>query len=250
MGWWRDLTADFTPRPLAGEGAGTCRPQFPRQSVPRRERGLARLLLVLLVCLALALQGCGVEKKGPPREAQVSRVIDGDTLELDGGARVRLLGIDAPEMARDGRPAEFLALESKAALADLTRGQKLRLEYDQLRYDQYGRLLAYLFLPDRTMVNAEMVRRGLARVYFHPPNVRYQEALLQAQRQAMEARRGLWQKTEEKAESSYVGNRNSLRVHRPECPFAKKMAPANRVRFESLKQAYSQGYSPCRSCKP
>ena len=70
------------------------------------------------------------EKIGPPQEAQVSRVIDGDTLVLEGGTRVRLLGIDAPEMERDGHPAEFLAHKAKAALSDLTQNG-CRLEYDQ-----------------------------------------------------------------------------------------------------------------------
>ncbi len=209
-----------------------------------------RQFLLFLTLLALVLCGCSVEPKGPPREALVSAVIDGDTLILDGGARVRLLGIDAPEMEREGRPAEFLAHKAKAALAELTQGKRLRLEYDQLRYDHYGRLLAYLFLPDNTMVNAELVRQGLARVYFHPPNVRYRDVLLAAQTEALEGHRGLWQKAISQDEPYYLGNRNTLRVHRAGCPLGKKIAPANQVRFTSLKEAYLKGYSPCRSCKP
>jgi micrococcal nuclease len=177
-------------------------------------------------------------------------VIDGDTLVLAGGQRVRVLGIDAPELEKDGRPAEFLAHRAKAMLSELTQGKVLRLEYDQLRYDHYGRLLAYLFLPDGSLVNAEMVRAGMAHVYFHAPNLRHRESLLAAQREAMEARRGLWQKPLTQDEPYYLGNRNSLRFHRPTCPLAAKMAPANRVRLDTLKEAYLQGYSPCRSCKP
>lgn len=181
----------------------------------------------------------------------VAQVIDGDTLVLaETGHRVRLLGINAPEMERDGRPAEFLAHKAKAVLAELTRGQRLHLEYDQARYDHYGRLLAYLFLPDGTMVNAELVRQGLAHVYSHPPNFRFRDALLAAQRDALEARRGVWQKALKQDESFYLANRNSLIFHRPKCPLAAKMAPANRMRLDSLKAAYLQGFSPCRSCKP
>jgi len=182
----------------------------------------------------------------------VARVIDGDTLDLAGGARVRVLGIDAPEMEKreEGKPAEFLAHKSKAVLADLTLNRKVRLEYDQLHYDHYGRLLAYLFLPDQTFVNAELVRQGLARVYFHNPNCRYREELLAAQREALEAKRGIWQKLLKQDEPYYLGNKNSLRLHRPGCPLAARMAPANRVRVTSLKEAYLQGYSPCRSCQP
>jgi len=205
----------------------------------------------LLVLAAVLLPACGGQPQGAPREALVTQVIDGDTLVLAGGARVRVLGIDAPEMEKEGRPAEFLAHKAKAALAALTLNRQVRLEYDQLRYDHYGRLLAYLFLPDQTFVNAELVRQGLARVYFHNPNNRYREIFLAAQREALEARRGVWQQLlHRQDEPYYLGNKNSLRLHRPGCPLAARMAPANRVRLTSLKDAYLQGYSPCRSCQP
>jgi micrococcal nuclease len=178
------------------------------------------------------------------------RVIDGDTLALAGGMKVRVLGIDAPEMAHNGLPAEFLAHKAKAVLADLTLNRKVSLEYDRLRYDHYGRLLAYLFLPDHTLVNAELVRRGLARVYFIAPNLRYREVLLAAQQEAIAANRGIWPQLLQQDEPYYLGNRHTLRLHRPRCPHAAGMAPANRVRFTSLKEAYLEGYSPCRSCKP
>ena len=178
------------------------------------------------------------------------QVIDGDTLVLAGGIKVRVLSIDAPEMERDGQPADFLAHKAKSVLTDLTLNRMIGLEYDQLRYDRYGRLLAYLFLPDRSLVNAELVRRGLARVYFIAPNLRYQKDLLTAQREAIEAQRGVWQKLLKQDELSYLGNRNTSRLHRPKCPQGAKMARANQVRFTSLKDAYLQGYSPCRSCQP
>jgi micrococcal nuclease len=182
----------------------------------------------------------------------VVRVIDGDTAVLEGGSRVRFLGMDAPEMERDARPAEFLAHESKDYVTGLIQGKTVRLEYDRERYDRYGRLLAYLYLPDGAMVNLAVVRQGLARAYSQPPNLRHQEALNAAQQEAMAAGRGLWQKplAQQQQETYYIGNKNSRRVHRPTCPLAVKIAPAHRVRFNSLKEAYSQGYSPCRSCKP
>jgi endonuclease YncB( thermonuclease family) len=180
----------------------------------------------------------------------VVRVIDGDSLELAGGLRVRVLGLDAPEMERDGHPADFLAHKAKAALTGLTLNRQVHLEYDRLHYDHYGRLLAYIFLPDRTLVNAELVRRGLARVYVIAPNGRYGDLLLAAQQEAIGANRGIWLQLLKQDEPSYLGNRNTFRLHRPQCPLAAKMAPANRLRFTSLKEAYLLGYSPCRSCKP
>ena len=196
------------------------------------------------------LGACGGEPSQPPPAALVVRIVDGDTLVLAGGLKVRVLGIDAPEMERDGHPADFLAHQAKATLGELTLNRTIGLEYDRLRYDHYGRLLAYLFLPDHTLVNAELVRQGLARVYLIVPNLRYQKVLLEAQQEAIQAQRGVWQQLLKQDEPFYLGNHQSLRLHRPKCPLAAKMAKANQVRFTSLKEAYLQGYSPCRSCKP
>jgi micrococcal nuclease len=219
--------------------------------LPKTENRKPQTAFILFLLAAILVWGgCAPQPQGPPQQALVTKVIDGDTLILAGGKRVRLLGIDAPEMGREGRPAQFLAYKSKALLADLAQGKRVRLEYDQLRYDHYGRLLAYLFLPNKTMINAEILRQGLAHVYFHPPNVRYRETLLAAQTAAMDARRGLWQKALNQDEPYYLANRRTLRFHRPHCPLAAKIAPANRGKITSLKKAYLEGYSPCRSCKP
>ena len=122
---------------------------------------------MLLAACSLLLGACGEERSRPPQAALVARVIDGDTLELAGGVKVRVLGIDAPEMERDGQPADFLAHKAKAVLNELTLNRMISLEYDQVRYDHYGRLLAYLRLPDRTLLNAELARRGLGPGLFH-----------------------------------------------------------------------------------
>jgi micrococcal nuclease len=224
-----------------------------RQDSSRKRCPWRRALIFSLILLAgvgLLLSACGDEPARSPHAALVVQVIDGDTLVLAGGIKVRVLGIDAPEMARDGQPADFLAHQAKATLADLTLNRKIILSYDRLRYDRYGRLLAYVFLPDHTLVNAELVRLGMARVYSHAPNDRYRETLLAAQVEAIGAQRGIWQRLLKQDEPYYLGNRRTLRLHRPQCPLAARMARANQVRFTSLKEAYLQGYSPCRSCKP
>jgi micrococcal nuclease len=219
------------------------------KSWPRKTSRWWLLLIASLAALALAA-GCDTQPAGPPSQARVAQVVDGDTLVLEGGLKVRVLGIDAPEMEKQGQPAEFLAHKSRAALKEMTLGQTVRLEYDRQRYDHYGRVLAFLFLSDNTFINAELVRQGLARVYFHQPNTRHREDLLAAQREAIEAKRGIWLKLLNQDEEYYPGNRSTLRLHRPGCPLGAKMAPANRVDFRSLKEAYLQGYSPCRSCRP
>lgn len=187
---------------------------------------------------------------GPPQTGVVQTVLDGDTIILRQGRTVRYLGIDAPELGRNQRPPEFLARAAQDANARLVLNQELRLEYDVERYDQYGRLLAYVFLPDGRMVNAELVRQGLARVYLFPPNLSYQELLVTCQRRAIEARIGIWQRPCKAEERFYVGNRRSWRFHRPDCPASKKIAPQNRVILATPREAYLQGYSPCRLCRP
>jgi len=224
-----------------------------RQDSSRKTSTWPRALISSLILLAgcgLLLGACGDKGAAPPQAALVVQVVDGDTVVLAGGIKVRLLGIDAPELEKDGRPADFLAHKAKAALTELTLNRTVGLSYDRLRYDQYGRLLAYLRLPDQTLVNAELVRRGLARVYFIAPNLLYYKDLLTAQQEAIETQRGVWGQLLRQDEPFYLGNRQSLRLHRPKCPLAAQMAKANQVRFTSLKSAYLQGYSPCRSCKP
>ncbi len=206
--------------------------------------------LILLSLVGGPLLGAGCQGSRPQSEALVRWVIDGDTLVLESSARVRLLGIDAPEMGKDGGPSEFMAAESREALIGLTRDQPLRLEYDAHRYDRYGRVLAYVFTPEGLNINVDLVRRGLARVYFHPPNWRFKGELLAAQKEALEARRGIWSRPLKQDEPFYLANRSTFRIHRPNCPLAKDIAPHNRVKMPSLKEAYLEGYSPCRSCKP
>ena len=191
-----------------------------------------------------------VQGPGPVQEAVVVHVADGDTVTLDTGQRVRLLGIDAPEMEKEGQPADFLAHKAKRVMIDLAQGKRVHLEYDRLRYDRYGRTLAYLILPDGTNLSLEMVRQGLAHVYTIPPNLRFREELLSAQREAISAHRGIWLEALKQSEPYYIGNRRSLLFHRPTCHLGENTSQNNRVLFKSPTEAYEQGYSPCRTCKP
>ncbi len=131
----------------------------------------------------------GPDRVGPSPEGScvVSRVVDGDTLDCSDGLRIRLLLIDAPEMAHgDFGAAAKAALEQLAPL-----GSKLVLEYDVDPRDRYGRTLAYLWSRD-VLINAQMIAGGMAVVATYPPNVKYADYLLPLQVQAREERRGLW----------------------------------------------------------
>jgi len=135
----------------------------------------------------------------------VKRVVDGDTILLSNGERVRLIGIDAPEMHqsnklyRDARRSKKdiqtikeLGRKSYLFVKNLLEGERVRLEFDVEKRDRYNRLLAYVFLKDGTMANAKIIEEGFAQIYTFPPNVKYSEEFLRLQREARENNRGLW----------------------------------------------------------
>lgn len=124
------------------------------------------------------------------RECQVISVVDGDTFRAacPETVRVRLLLIDSPER---GQPP-FGAEARKQLAGLLPAGAPVTLELDVRSRDQFGRLLAYAFLPDGRMVNEEMVRSGFAVVLVYPPNVRYVDQMRGAAAESRAARRGLW----------------------------------------------------------
>ena len=146
--------------------------------------------------------------------AKVTRVFDGDTVEIDNGESVRYIGIDTPETHHPYRPVEFLGREATKVNKALVEGKKVYLEFDIQKRDRYGRLLAYVFLEDGTFINAELVRLGYAQTLTIPPDVKYTELFRKLTREARENKRGLWQETEtigmNKA-SRYLGKVKTVR---------------------------------------
>lgn len=125
-------------------------------------------------------------------EAQrVNRVVDGDTIIVSGVGRVRLIGVDTPESVDPRRPVEFFGKEAGAFTRRLVDGKRVRLEYDWERTDRYGRTLAYVYLPDGTFVNAEIIRRGYGHAYTRFP-FEHLDRFRQFEREARQAGRGLW----------------------------------------------------------
>lgn len=135
----------------------------------------------------------------------VSSVVDGDTLRLENGERVRLIGIDTPEMhessklyrdasraKQDAATIQALGRRAYEFTRSLIEGKRVRLEFDLEKKDRYGRLLAYVYLKDGTFVNAEVVREGYANLMTYPPNVKYADLFLRFYREARENKRGLW----------------------------------------------------------
>jgi micrococcal nuclease len=180
---------------------------------------------------------------------QVRWVDDGDTVVLSDGTRVRYIGINAPEIAHEDRPAERFGPEARAFNRKLVDQKRVRLELDRERQDQYGRLLAYVFLEDGTLVNAELVRAGYAYYLFLTANTTYDQLLLRLQREAMAKRVGLWRGFPDQ-QGTYVGNGRSKRFHQANCPFGKTISPENRVVFKTKYDAFWAGYAPCKRCNP
>lgn len=135
----------------------------------------------------------------------VQRAVDGDTLALSNGEKVRLIGVDTPESAsnpklyrdvkktgKDAQTILAMGAQAKAYTKKLCEGQRVRLVTDVTPRDKYGRLLAYVYKEDNTFVNAELIRSGYAQVYTIPPNVKYAKFFRQLETEARENRRGLW----------------------------------------------------------
>lgn len=140
---------------------------------------------LFLICFIFASLIVTAGSAKDVNETQVLRVIDGDTIVLEGGQRVRYIGIDTPE---ESRP---YYLEAKEENKRLVQGKKVRLEYDVEKEDKYGRALAYVYVGE-IFVNAELVKNGYAMIYTFPPNVKYAKTFLALQQEARTAKRGLW----------------------------------------------------------
>lgn len=123
--------------------------------------------------------------------ARVAWVIDGDTIELDDGRRVRYIGVDAAEMGDGRRSAACFAREAMEENGRLVEGKTVRLARDVSETDRYGRILRYVFVDD-VFINEALVRQGFANVATFPPDVAHREQFLESQREAREQGRGLW----------------------------------------------------------
>ena len=145
---------------------------------------LATVFLVMLFSISCTQPSNSVDY------VKVIEVIDGDTITIEGGQRVRYIGIDTPEIYPE---AEDFGIEAWQANRRLVEGKQVRLERDVSETDKYGRLLRYVYIDD-TFVNAELVKKGLAEAIAYPPDTKYQDYLEQMEAEAREAGRGMWGK--------------------------------------------------------
>ena len=163
-------------------------PASPRRAPFAR---VAAAALALLVALGgLAPLACSA----PARESRYCvRVSDGDTIVLDRGERVRLIGVDTPELHHPVKPVEHFAREARDHVRRLVAGKRIWLEYDRVRRDQYGRTLAYVYLADGTLLNLRIIEAGFGFAYTkHPFRADLMRRFRQAERRARDTDQGLW----------------------------------------------------------
>jgi micrococcal nuclease len=196
-------------------------PSSPASNRHRGGRRRTRAAVLVLALVAIAGASCTGHQVVLTRQApatllseppgheigEVTRVVDGDTIEVritgrvdgpgagdtrtGGSYDVRLIGIDTPESVKPNSPVECFGREASAAAKALLQGSDVKLVKDVEETDRYDRLLRYVYLGQE-LANARLVVNGYAAAYTYPPNVRHSELFVQLQRDAREHNRGLW----------------------------------------------------------
>jgi micrococcal nuclease len=203
-----------------------------------KEKTLFRLALATtimgIIFLFILSQNNSI-KQGP---FTVTKVVDGDTIDLDNGDRIRFSGIDTPEIGT------CYSNQAKEALTYLVLGKEIYLESDQTQEGKYGRTLGYVYV-DQNNVNAILVENGYAKVFdkYNETTNRYEELkILEAK--AKDQKKGVWNCP--KQDCLYVANKETKVYHKPECRWAKKLKEENKVCITTEDQL--KEYTPAKSC--
>lgn len=124
-------------------------------------------------------------------QALVARIIDGDTIELSDGRKVRYIGMDTPETKHPAKGVECFGQQAAQKNAELVVGKTVQLEKDVSETDRYGRLLRYVWLEGQ-MINSVLVSEGFAFARSYPPDIKHQAEFRVAEGQARDQQKGLW----------------------------------------------------------
>ncbi|HEU4333665.1 MAG TPA: thermonuclease family protein [Candidatus Eisenbacteria bacterium] len=147
-------------------------------------RSLAHVLLLCVVCLAPVAS--------PAQDRYLcTKVLDGDTIDLESVGRVRLIGVDCPELGQKVNGYQGFSAEASEYTRSLVEGKRVRLEYDRERRDKFGRTLAYVYLEDGSFVNALIVEQGYGWAYTRF-RFRHADLFRRLESEARSAKRGLW----------------------------------------------------------
>ncbi len=205
------------------------------------------VVVTLLVLVTALIVACSVSKV---MYKTVEWVNDGDTVTLKDGEKVRYLGIDTPEIGFKEKQPEPFGREAATLNKTLVLGKRVRLEVAKERQDRFGRLLAHVFTADDLLVGEALLLAGLASCFTFEPHP-YEKRFLKAQRLAMKQQKGRWRQWKEPyPRQAYIGNQSSQRFHRVDCDRAKTISRKNRVRYQTMWDAYFDGYAPAKGCLP
>lgn len=235
--------------------------------------------LILAIFLALTLTSCqGIPKENKNefskeerqiyQKAKVKYAVDGDTIwvDIDGkDEKIRFVGVNTPEIAKDGKPAEFMADEAKDFTNSILKNKEIYLERDISDRDKYDRLLRYIWLEEpaknpslsdieKNTLNGILVKEGYAYANYYKPDIKYQDYLKELEKSAQDNKKGIWSdgtkslNENEKIEQTYLikGNKNSKVYHLPEWESYDTVKEKNAVYFENEKQAKDAGFRPAR----
>ena len=233
--------------------------------------------LILAIFLALTLTSCDqIPKENKNQFAskdwqiyqktKVKYAVDGDTIwvDIDGkDEKVRFVGVNTPEIAKDGKPAEFMADEAKDFTNSILKNKEIYLERDISDRDKYDRLLRYIWLEEpvanpslsdieKNTLNGILVKEGYAYANYYKPDIKYQEYLKELEKSAQENKKGIWsdgtEQKEEKIDQTHLikGNKNSKVYHLPEWDSYDTVKEKNAVYFETEKEAKEAGFRPAR----
>ncbi len=152
--------------------------------------------MAVLAALLLGVDGCEERGEREPARVQavVTRVVDGDTVEVEIDGReedVRYIGVDTPETVKEDEAVQCFGPKASDFNHRFVEGRRVTLVFDAERRDQYGRLLAYVYVGGK-MVNEELLRRGLARTLEIAPNDTHAERFAELEDEAGRLGRGLW----------------------------------------------------------
>lgn len=216
----------------------------------------------VLILALIFLIGCSSEEI--TTMAVVSRVVDGDTVELNDSQRVRLVCINTPEKNEPGY------VEATNFLKETVLNRTVLLVKDVTENDKYGRLLRYVYLEDGTFVNLLIAEKGYGEAFPYAPDTKFCSEIKAAEDKAKSDKTGLWSEIEDELEkieenleenlqsdcvnlgcpkgTSAVGSKNSDKWHYCNCRWAKRIKAENLVCFKTTKEAESKGYVESQTC--
>lgn len=186
---------------------------------------------------------CQVEERGV-----CTKVVDGDTIYLDNGEKIRFVGVNTPEKGVNGY------LTSKSFVEKLCLNKEVGVDVDNSKHsDRYGRTLGVVIVDGKN-VNEMLLKEGLAEVMYMPPSEFYPYDWTDGNTPTSSSYSHTTSSSQSSSSSgdtgNYVGNINSGKFHDPSCNWAQKMSEWNKIKFSSRDDAISQGYEPCRVCNP